>query len=61
MYSLISRYWTKQCRIQWIRSKELRKVDKPKGPSEDASIPLGKERKAVTRGSRRVLGGRVDR
>ena len=27
---------------------ELKKVDKPKGPSEDASISLGREKKTIT-------------
>ena len=35
-----------------IQSTELKKVNKPKGPSEDASIPLGWEKKAITGGRR---------
>jgi hypothetical protein len=38
-------------RIPWIQSTELKKVNKPKGPSEDASIPLGREKKAITEGT----------
>ena len=33
-------------RIPRIQSTELKKVSKLKGPSEDASIPLGREKKA---------------
>ena len=36
---------TKKYRILRIQSTELKKVNKPKGPSEDASIPLGREKK----------------
>jgi hypothetical protein len=31
-----------------IQFTELKKVNKPKGPSEDASIPLGREKKTIT-------------
>jgi hypothetical protein len=34
-------------RIPRIQSTELKKVSKLKGPSEDASIPLGREKKAI--------------
>ena len=34
-------------RIPRIQSTELKKVNKLKGPSEDASIPLGREKKAT--------------
>ena len=45
-----------------IQSTELKKVSKLKCPSEDASVPLGREKKAITRGERwRNLGGKVDR
>jgi hypothetical protein len=39
----------KQYRIPRIQSTELKKVDKLKGPSEDASISLGREKKAEVR------------
>jgi hypothetical protein len=29
------------------QSTELKEVNKPKSPSEDASIPLGREKKAI--------------
>ena len=35
-----------------MQSKELKKFNKPKSPREDASIPLGMEKKAITRGRR---------
>jgi hypothetical protein len=35
----------KKVQIIWIQSTELRKVNKPKGPSEDDLIPLGREKK----------------
>jgi hypothetical protein len=42
---------------------DLRKVNNPKGRSEDASIPLGRKKKAVTRVGDRgsYLGGKWDR
>jgi hypothetical protein len=43
-------------RIPRIQSTELKKVNKQKGPSEDASIPLEREKKTITGG--RDLGGR---
>ena len=36
-------------RIPKIQSTELKKVNKLKGPSEDASVPLGRKKKAITR------------
>ena len=39
---------TKKYRILRIQSTELKKVNKPKGPSENTSIPLGREKKAIT-------------
>jgi hypothetical protein len=39
-----------------IQFTELKKVNKPKGTSEDASIPLGKEKKAVMKGRGRECG-----
>ena len=44
-----------------IQSRELKKGQKLKGPSEDASVPLGREKKAITREEEgRDLGGKVD-
>ena len=43
MYSLISGYYVNMYRIPKKKSTELRKFSKPKGPSEDASVPLGRE------------------
>jgi hypothetical protein len=37
-----------QNRIPRIQGTELKKVNKPKGPSEDSSVPLEKEKKAIT-------------
>ena len=37
------------CRIPSIQSTELKKVNKLKDPSEDVSVQLGKENKAITR------------
>ena len=34
-------------RIPKIQSRELRTVNKLKGPSEDTSVPLGREKKAT--------------
>ena len=51
MYSLVSENRQKKYRKHKIRYTELKKVNKLKGPSEDASIPLGREKKAIT-GSR---------
>ena len=51
-------------RIPKIQSTELKKVNKLKGPREDASVPLGREKNAVTvgrEGPGRDLGGKVDR
>jgi hypothetical protein len=48
-------------RITKILSTKLKKVNKMKGPSEDASVPLGWEKKAITRGEgKRDLGEEVD-
>jgi SH3-like domain-containing protein len=38
----------KTYRIPRIQSIELKKVNNPKGPSEDASVPLGREKKPIT-------------
>jgi hypothetical protein len=47
-------------KILKIQSTELKKLNKLKGSSEDASVPLGREKKAITRG-RRDLGWKGDR
>ena len=45
-----------------IQSTELKNLNKLKCPSEDASVPLGKEKKAITNGEGgRDLGWKVDR
>jgi hypothetical protein len=52
---------TKKYRIPKIPSTELKKVNKLKCPSEEASVPLGREKKAITSGEGgRDLGGKVD-
>ena len=38
----------KKYRIPRIQSTELKKVNKPKSPNEDVSIPLGREKKEIT-------------
>ena len=49
----------KKYRIPKIQSTELKKVNKLKCPSEDASVPLGREKKAITSGEGgRDLGGK---
>jgi hypothetical protein len=40
-------------RIPRIQSIELKKVNKPKSQSKDASIPLGREKKAIMAGEGR--------
>jgi hypothetical protein len=51
----------KKYRIPKIQSTELKKVNKLKCPSEDASVPLGREKKAITSGGGgRDLGEKVD-
>jgi hypothetical protein len=50
-----------QKNVEYPRYTELKKVNKLKCPSEDASIPLGREKKAITSGKgRRDLGRKVD-
>ena len=57
----ISQKKKKKYRIPKIQSTELKKVNKLKCPSEDASVPLGREKKAITSGEGgRDLGGKVD-
>jgi hypothetical protein len=49
-------------RIPKIQSTELRKVNKLNGPSDDATVPLGRKKKAITsEDGRRDLRGKVDR
>ena len=43
-------------RIPKIQSTELIKVNKLKCPSEDTSVPLGREKKAIISGRRKGLG-----
>jgi hypothetical protein len=43
----------KKYRIPKIQSTELKKVNKLKCPSEDASVPLGREKKAITGGGKK--------
>ena len=51
----------KKYRITRYSPTELQKVNKLKGPSENASVPLGREKKAITSGEgRRDRGGKVD-
>jgi hypothetical protein len=50
MYSLISRYWSKRNRIAKIQSTELKKVNRPNGPSNDTSIPFEREKEVITGG-----------
>jgi hypothetical protein len=52
----------KKYRIPKIHSTGLKNLNKLKCPSEDASIPLGREKKAITIGEGgRDLGEKVDR
>jgi hypothetical protein len=46
-------------RIPTIQSTELKKINKQKGPSEDKSIPLGKEKKGIMGGRGGEEGMRV--
>jgi hypothetical protein len=71
MYSLISEYspkekerkdktrpdQTRPYKISKIQSTELTKLNKLKCPSEDASVPLGREKKAITNGEGGREGG----
>jgi hypothetical protein len=43
----------KKCRIPRTQSAEVKKVNKWKDPRKDASIPLGREKKAVKMGRAR--------
>ena len=48
LYSLRSGYLPKMYRIPRIQSTDLKMVNKQKDSSEDASISLGREKKAIT-------------
>jgi hypothetical protein len=51
----------KKYRIPKIQSTELKKANKLKCPSEDASVLLGREKKAITSGKSGCdLGGKVE-
>jgi hypothetical protein len=53
---------TKTYGIPKIQSTEFKKLNKLKCPSEDASVPPEREKKAITSGEGgRHLGGKVDR
>ena len=56
-------FWEVQkYRIPKIQSTELKKVNKPKCPNENTSVPLGREKKAITSGEgSKDLGGKMDR
>ena len=48
-------------RIPKIQSTEFKKVNKLRCPSENTSVPLGREKKAITNGEGgRSLGGKMD-
>jgi hypothetical protein len=56
----ISKKKKKQQRIPKIQSTKLKKVNKLKCPSEDASVPLGRVKKTITSGKvGRDQGGEV--
>ena len=42
-----------------IQSTELKKVKKKRSPSEDTSVPLGREKKAITSGEGGTWEGKV--
>jgi hypothetical protein len=44
----ISKKKKKKYRIPKIQSTEFKKLNKLKCPNEDVSVPLGKEKKAIT-------------
>ena len=51
----------KKYRMPKIQSTESKEINKLKGPSEDALVPLGREKKVITSGEGgRDLGGKVD-
>ena len=49
-------------RIHKTQSTEFKRLNKLKCPNEDTSVPLGREKKAITSGEgQRDFGGKVDR
>jgi hypothetical protein len=57
MYSLISGYLPKKStEYPGYNPQNSKKFDKLKGPNEDASIPLGREKKAISWGRREREG-----
>ena len=49
-------------KVPKIHSTDFRKFNRMKGPSEDTSVPLGREKKAITSGEGvRDLRGKVNR
>ena len=51
----------KNYRVPKIQSTELKKINKLKWPSEDTSVPLGREKKAFTSGEGgKDLEGKLD-
>jgi hypothetical protein len=49
------------CKYLQTQFTELKKINKLKCPSEDASVPLGREKKAITsREGGRNLRGKVE-
>jgi hypothetical protein len=47
----------KKYRMPRIQSTELKKVNNPKGPSEDASIPIQREKKGIMEGKGKKVPG----
>jgi hypothetical protein len=56
----ISKKKKKKYRITKIQSIEFQKDNKLKYPSEDASVPLGREKKTITSGERGRDGHREE-
>jgi hypothetical protein len=56
MQSLLTNKWilAKRYRIPRMQSTELKKINKLQGPSEDISIPLGREKRAKGRGKEKT-------
>ena len=53
---------TKKYKIPKIQFTELKKIIKLNSQSEEISVPLGREKKAITSGEGgRDMGGKVDR
>ena len=55
VWCILTNKWilAKNYRIPGIKSTELKKVNKQKGPSKDTSNPLGREKKIITRRQRK--------